>query len=606
MTVKTISELDFDNIKTSLREFLQTQDSFVDYNFEGSNMQVLLNLLAYNTYYNAFYQNMALNETFLDSAIKRGSVVSRGKELGYTPRSSIASEIHINVIAANLLPNELAPSMTLSRGTRFRGVDSNNTNSYYFVVTDSITADINNDSFTFNDVKLKEGSITGYNFQVNKTTNPKLIFEIPHDNIDTTTIRVRVQESIGSQNLETFTHADTVYEVNSTSKVYFLQENFKGKYELQFGDGILGKTLETGNIILVDYLITSGSAANGISKIIGVDPIGIVSIDRAIISVLDSSTGGSSRETTESIRLNVPAFHASQNRAVTVNDYVSFLRKNFGNLEAINAWGGEDNDPPIYGKIFISLKPYDGLFVSDFTKENVIKSLLKNSGVATISPEFVDPIFLHTATNVNIKFDSNLTINNSNTIRNLALAKIDNFFSRITKKFDQLFSTSALLQDLQEIDPAIKSIVIKLYVNHRETIIPQSSQSIAFSFNNQISPSSFSSNLITIVVNQVSYDVFIKDKSVDFKTTNGILNAVDSNGLIIIDNVGTIDYITGSVSINTMRINNTNTPDDYIIFNAFIVDDILASKNQLIIQDDILFGKYENIISGTKVTVSEL
>lgn len=605
MAVKNISELDFDNLKESFKEFLGTQEAFTDYDFEGSNMQVLLNVLAYNTYNNNFYLNMALNEAFLDSAVKRGSIVSRAKELGYTPRSTISSEIHATIVATNLLPDELVPSMTLARGTRFRGIDANNTNSYYFIVTEPVTAEIQNNSFTYPNVTLKEGVILGYSFTVDKVANPNLIFEIPHDNVDITTIRVRVQESIGSQVVRTYDLASNVYDVTADSLVYYIQENYRGKYEIQFGDGVLGQSLETGNIILIDYVSSSGSIANGISKLIGVDPIGLVSVDRSIITVLDSSSGGSSKETPESIRLNASQMHSTQNRAVTIPDYVAFLRKNFGNLEAINAWGGEDNDPPIYGKVFISLKPYDGLFVSDFAKQNIIKELLKNSGMATVTPEFVDPTFLHIASNVTIKFDSTKTNNSSNSIKNLALIRIDNFFSSITRKFNQTFSVSNFIKDIQAIDSSINSITAKLYVNHRETIIPQSTQGISFTLNNNITPSSFTSNLITISLNQVNYNVFVKDKPTDFKSTQGILTVIDENRLTVIDNAGTINYNSGIISINPIRIISSNSPNDQIIFNALLTGDIFSSKNQLIIQDDVLFGKYENVISGTRVSVSE-
>lgn len=606
MAAKIISELDFDTIKSSFKEYLSSQEEFSDYNFEGSNFSVLLNILAYNTHYEGFYQNMALNEAFLDSAVKRSSVVSRGKELGYVPRSNRSSEVGINIVAANLLPDEFLPSMTLARGTRFRGVDSSNTNSFYFVVTESITADIDNDSFTFNEVKLKEGTLLYYNFNVDKSSNPNLIFQIPHDNVDTTTIRVRVQESSGSQLVSTYKLAETVYEISGDSLVYFLQENYRGKYEIQFGDGVLGKTLETGNIVLVDYLSTNGAAANGLARVIGIDNIGMVSVDRAIISVIAPSSGGATRESSESIRLNVPAFHATQNRAVSVEDYIAFLRKNFGDLEAINVWGGEDNEPPQYGKVFLSLKPVDGLFISDFSKKNIIKSLLKNSGVVSITPEFVDPSFLYVALEMLIKFDETKTTNSSATLKNLAMVKIDNYFSLLIRKFNQLFTRSNLLKEIQSIDSAIESIVIDIYVSHKATVIEQSSQGIEFTYNNKIIPSSFSSNKISIEINQIAYDVYIKDKSYDFKSANGVLCIVDTNAAVLVPDAGTIDYVTGKVVLDTMKILSTNTDDSYIIFNAKIVDDISASKNQLIIKDDILFGKYEKINTGTRIIVSEV
>lgn len=606
MTAKNISQIDFDTLKDSFKNFLKTQDQFSDYNFEGSNFNVLLNLLAYNTYYNAFYQNMAISEVFLDSAVKRGSIVSRAKELGYRPRSTTASEIDVNLVTSNLLPNEIAPSMTLSRGTRFRGIDATNSQSYYFVVTESISANINNNSFTFSNVKLKEGTLLTYNFQVNTTDNPNLIFEIPHDNVDTTTLRVRVQESIGSQNIETYVIADNVYDIDGNSKVYFLQENYRGKFELQFGDGVLGKTLVTGNIILVDYIVTNGAAANGINRLIGVDPVGLVSIDRIIISILNNSTGGADKETNESIRLNSPIYHIAKGRATTSNDYTAFLKNKFSFIEAINTWGGEDNDPPLYGKICICIKPYDGLFLSDYLKFKIISPELKKSAVVSIIPEFVDPEFKYVSVITDILYDETKTINSGNTIKNLALTKIDNYFAKVSKKFNQKFSKSSLLKDLLTIDDSIESINTELYITIKKLIIPGATQGIEFTFNNEIVPYSFSSNLLQIEVNQVAYNVFIKDKSTNYKTENGILNIVDSANKIIVDNIGTINYLTGNVVINNTLYLNTNTADNNILFGAKSVNDIDINNNQLIIKDETLYGKYDGIISGIKVSVSQV
>lgn len=606
MTSKDVSELDFDSIKDSFITYLKSQEEFSDFNYEGSNISVLMNLLAYNTYYNAVYNNMTLNETFTDSAAKRSSIVSRGKEIGYTPRSMRAAEMGINIVATNLIPEELAPSMTLVRGTRFRGIDANNANSYYFIVSESITANINNDSFTYSNVVLKEGAFVNFNYVVNKINNPSLLFEIPHENVDTSTLRVRVQDSSSSQIINTYTLAEHVFEADGESLIFFLQENYKGRYEIQFGDGVLGKTLTDGNIVLMDYIVTSGSLANGLSKVIAVDPIGIVPTDRCIITVQSNSSGGSAKEATEALRLNIPYWRSTNNRAVTTEDYIAFLRKEFQFIEAINVWGGEDNDPPIYGKVFLSLKPYDGLFIADFIKQNIIKSLLKNSGVATVSPEFVEPSYLFVSYLIDIKYDQSKTSNSSSEIKVLTAAKVDNYFGRIVKKFNQLFTRSNLLKEILTVDKSIESVILNIYISHRETVIPTTSQGITFSFNNQLTPSSFFSNKITIVLNQVVYDVFIKDKSTDFKSATGILIAVDVHGAIVIDNLGTIDYLTGKVIINVIEIQSTNTPNDYIIFNVKVPENINSIRNQLIVKDDILFGKYENIVSGSKITISEL
>ena len=381
MSQSRITELDFDSIKENLKTFLKSQDEFDSYNFEGSGLNVLMNLLAYNTHYNAYLANMVHNEAFLDSAVKRSSVVSRAKMLSYLPRSIKSAKAYVDIIASN--PPGLPTYLTLDKYTQFSG-DVNGT-TFSFINLNPITITPINGVYAFRNVELVEG-YSYVNTFTSVNPGPQEKFEIPNVNIDTDTLRVTVQNSTSDSTTVVYTLAEDITTVGSTSTVYYLEENYKGKYEIFFGDGILGNKLSAGNIIRVEYVITNGPAANIASNINQTFTLNTPATQLGVVSVttLQNSIGGAEAETIENIKFNAPRNFISQGRAVTAEDYNSILRTIGGNIESVATWGGEESTPPQYGKVFISLKPYTGYQITNTQKEVIKREILRQRNIVSI------------------------------------------------------------------------------------------------------------------------------------------------------------------------------------------------------------------------------
>ena len=434
MTQSRITELDYDSIKENLKTFLKSQSEFDSYNFEGSGLTVLMNLLAYNTHYNAYLANMVHNEAFLDSAVKRSSVVSRAKMLSYLPRSSRAAKAVVNLISVN--PPGSPTFLTLDRNTRFTG--SVNGTDFSFVNIDAVTITPLNGVYRFNNVTLVEGYPYTNTFTV-VNPGPHEKFELPNDNIDTTTIRVTVQNSSSDSTTTVYTLAEDITTIGADSAVYYIEENYKGKYEIFFGDGILGKKLSAGNIIRVEYIITNGPAANIASNInqtfsltTNAPQLGIVSI-----TTVQNSTGGAEPEGINDIKFNAPRSFIAQGRAVTSNDYTALLQSLGGNIESVTSWGGESSTPPQYGKVFISLKPFDGYQITNTQKETIKREILQKRNIVSIIPEFVDPDYIYVTISTNVRYNTKNTTKSSSQIEILVREAVRQYFSQELQKFDR-------------------------------------------------------------------------------------------------------------------------------------------------------------------------
>jgi hypothetical protein len=390
MSQLRIAELDFDQIKSNLKTFLTAQTSFTDYDFEGSNLSSLLDVLAYNTHYNAYLANMVLNEMFLDSAIKRSSAVSIAKHLGYTPTSARGAVADIDVVVTS--PTGLPTSLTMDRYTQFTTVIDGTT--YTFATTEDMTSLRSGLTYTFNDVSVVEGTIQNFNYIVSDNST-EIKYVLPSASIDTTTLQVSVQTSPSDLTSTVYTLATDITGLDGTSKIFFLEQNSQERYEINFGDGIIGKQLTKGNIVKLQFIVTSGAVANvsgtTVQSFSALSSIG--GSTSVAVTVNSNSTGGADEETITSIKYNAPKVNATGNRLVTASDYEALLSARYPNFESISVWGGEDNDPPIYGKVIISIKPFNGLTVSDTTKNNIILDTLRSKKALAIQPEFVDPTF---------------------------------------------------------------------------------------------------------------------------------------------------------------------------------------------------------------------
>ena len=440
-----ITELDFDTIKTNLKSFLKQQTEFQDYDFEGSGLNVLVNLLAYNTHYNAYYLNMVANESFLDTALLRDSVVSHAKTLGYIPHSKTASTAVINLTIDS--GNSTLNTLTIPKGYVFNS-DLMDKRIFNFVVMDENTVTKSNTSYHFENLNIKEGELTTYTYTYDETSNPKSVFLLPDADIDTATITVIVKPSASNTTTTVYNKVTDILDVTAASEVFYLQESKGGKYQIYFGDGTVGKKLDDGSVVAVTYLLTNGDLANKATGFAQTAAIGGYST--STIEVLSVAAGGSDRETVEEIKTASPLQFATQNRLVTTKDYESYIKKNYPNIDSLSVWGGEDEIPPVYGKVFISIKPFEGYEISSSVKKKITDEILSDKKIMSIIPEFITPEYIHISIDTTVRYDKNISTLNSVDIRNSIDETIRNYFSQNLQKFDSDFVFSKLSKLIDE------------------------------------------------------------------------------------------------------------------------------------------------------------
>ena len=434
-----ISDLDFDQIKTNLKAYLKQQSQFQDYDFDGAGLNILLDILAYNTHYNSYYLNMVANEAFLDTALLRDSVVSHAKTLGYIPFSVTAPRaiVDVTVNSGTTTPETL----TIPKGFTFSSnlIDSL---SYNFVVLEESTVTKSNTSFFFEDLEIYEGSLVTYVFNYTENSNPKSIFVLPDNNIDTTTISVSVSPNVGNTSTQVYNQVTDILDITSTSEAYFLQESKNGNYEIYFGDGVVGKALNDGAVVTVTYLVTNGVAANQTDGFIAAAPIGAYS--DIVIDVVDVASGGATRETVDSIKYSAAAQYATQNRLVTTSDYESYIKSKYPSIDSLSVWGGEDETPKVFGKVYISLKPKTNYFISETEKQRIIDEIINPKAIVSVNAEIRDPEFLYLIVESIVQYDPKKTSLDEGTIRNNIRQAILDFRDTNLNKFAGTFVLSKL------------------------------------------------------------------------------------------------------------------------------------------------------------------
>jgi hypothetical protein len=404
-----VTELDFDTIKANLKTFLKQQTEFQDYDFDGAGLSVLLDILAYNTHYNAYYLNMVANESFLDTALLRDSVVSHAKTLGYVPYSARSPVAIIDfTIESN---NTTAGTCTLPQGFSFLSsqIDSK---AYNFVVLQDTTVTKSNTKYIFEDLQIYEGQLITYSFTYDKSSNPKSLFQLPDPNIDTTTLRISVTPNSANSATRVYQKVTDVLEINSNSEVYYLQEGRGGLFQIYFGNGVVGKSLPDGAIVSATYLVTSATEANKANTFIATssvtDSIG-TSLTNFTITPQSLASGGAERESVDSIKFSSAARFSTQNRLVTNKDYATYILNSYPNIDSISVWGGEDNDPPVYGKIFVSLKPRENYYISEAEKQRIIAEIINPKSIISVSAEIIDPTFLYFVIEIDVRYDPKKT-----------------------------------------------------------------------------------------------------------------------------------------------------------------------------------------------------
>ena len=579
-----ISELDFDGIKENLKTFLSQQDEFRDYDFEGSGMSVLLDTLAYNTHYLGYNANMLANEMFLDSADLRASVVSKAKQVGYTPTSSSASKAVIDVT----VNNASGASLTMTRGTSFTTA-VNGTN-YSFVNNADISITPIDGVYKFSNVDISEGTYLNFKYTVNSSDTDQR-FIIPNDNVDTNTLTIKVQESSSDSTTNTYTLATGIIGLESTSKVFFLQEVEGGRYEVYFGDNVLGKSVADGNIVIMDYINTNRAEANGASSFTLGGTIG--GFSSATITTISNASEGSDPESISSIKYNAPREYTAQDRAVTADDYKVLVKGLYANAKSVQVYGGEDAAIPDYGKVYISINSKSGSTLTETTKASIVNSL-KQYAVASIRPVIIDPETTFITLNTSFKYNSGATTKDVSTLKTNILAAITTYGNDTLENFVGVFRHSRLTESINDADSSILSNIttVKLY----KFITPTLNEGLKYtlSFNNAFyNPHSGHNSTGGGVVSSTGFKIN------DDSSTNEHFLDDDGAGIIRVyylsgttriytsSTFGTIDYTTGEIILTSAHITSISNVDGAVstrirIFAIPSSNDVVPVRNQVL------------------------
>ena len=586
-----VSDLDFDTIKSNLKAFLQDQPEFSDYNFEGSGFAVLLDTLAYNTHYLGFNANMVANEMYLDSADVRKNVVSLAKMLGYTPSSAKSPTAVVDVT----LNNATGSSVTMDKGTSFSATINNT--EYNFVTNEDIAMSPADGVYKFSNVTLYEGTLVNFKYTVDSTDVDQR-FIIPNVNADTSTLKVTIQTSISDTTQEVYTLATGLKSLNNTSKAYFLSETDTGKFEVYFGDGILGKKLADGNIVILEYIVSNLEDANGTTNFVAKGSVGGFS-DVTVVTK-SAAQGGSTPETKESIRFNAPLQYTSQDRAVTTTDYETLVKSIYPNATSISAWGGEDDETPIYGVVKIAVKGQSGVPLTNATKLDIVTKL-KSYNVASVRPEIVDPIITSVILVVNAKYDKKSTAKTAETLKSEIVDAISDYNTNTLTAFDGVFRYSKLMGIIDNVDNSILSNITTVKV--RKTFTPTLSSSTKYDiyFRNAIyNPHSGHESVLSSTGFKISgnnNEMFLDD---DGQGNVRLYYLV--SGIKTVQNAtqGTIDYETGQITLNSLDIASISNIRGSISDKVEIT--VSPSSNDVVpVRDQILEIDIENSI----VNVSE-
>ena len=516
-TSMRIAELDFDSIKNNLKVYLRSQSEFQDFDFEGSGMSVLLDLLAYNTHYMGYYLNMVGNEAFLDTAQLRESMVSIGKLLNYVPRSSqgAATKINITVTPAPGSEDTSAQALTLDKYTRLLGRDVNGVN-YPFVTLYSNTVSKVGGSFSYANVNIKQGEVVTRQY-VMDAQNSRRRFKLPSANVDTSSLLVSVQESSTNTFTTVYNQYDDITLVRGNTAAYFIEEDTDLNYVVQFGDNIIGKSPKIGSVVNITYLDNVGAAANAINAFSFIDRIGNKYSSNVSVTPLSPSYGAMTKETVEEIRFRAPYHYTVQNRAVTKNDYESIITRDFQYIDAVSCWGGEDNDPVVYGKVYLSLKPKTNYILTTLQKEQIKENLIRTRNVMTIIPEIVDPDYEYITMTGKVTYNPSKTSRTSEEILTLVKAAVSDYNSKELKRFDSIFRKSKLQSYIESAERSITGSDIQVYLQKRQILNLGVKENLRIKFNVPLRKGDYISKLYTFPeakvfdLTNILRDVFIEE-----------------------------------------------------------------------------------------------
>ena len=602
-----ITQLDFDNIKSNLKTYLKGQSEFTDYDFEGSGMTVLLDTLAYNTHYNAFMANMAANEMFLDTAVKRNSVTSHAKALGYTPTSAKAAVAYVDVTVNDANTASITMPAGYAFSTTINGIV------YQFVNTTARTLQPTDGIYVYSNIPIYEGTWVTTNYTVDVSDADQL-FILNNDNVDISTLLVQIQTSDSDTTLTTFTKANNLIEVTSTSNVYFVQETLEGEWEVYFGDGVLGTALVDGNIVQLSYVVTNGTAANGAQTFTaGTSISGFSNIN---VGLQTAAADGAIPEEIETIKYNAPFSYAAQNRTVTASDYKAIVPQLYSNVKAIAVWGGEYNSPAVYGKVYISILPKTGTVLTTATKASIV-SLLQDYNVVSVTPEVIDLEITKVVPTVNFKYDQNATAKTTESLASLITTAISNYSSSTLEKFESVFRYSVFTTLIDEVDSAVLNNItdIKISKTFKPTLASALKYTINFS-NKLYHPYTgyaadttgttaggiLSSTGFTITGDTNTY--YLEDDGA------GVVNAYYISGAskvyLTSGSVGTIDYTTGDIVLTKINVGTVGQVDGIDSTSIRLTvkpasNDVVPVRNQILQIDTTnlsVVGTVDTIAAG--------
>jgi len=578
MNIKNVTELDFDQIKLNLKAFLSSQDKFSDYDFDGSGIGILLDILAYNTQYNALLAHMNINEAFLDTAQLRANVVSHAKSLGYTPRSARTADAYLTVVITGNGNSTDPAQLQIPRGTVFQGLVGSK--QYSFVTNEAFTALKDFESkYTF-DVIAKQGEIKSYSYRVNSNI-PNQKFVIPDLNIDTTTLIVQVRPSLTSTEYQLYDNYTNIITLEPETKAYFLQENYNGNYEIYFGDGNLSFKPGNGQIVDLAFISTDGDEANGAANFSINSTIGgysNISVTRA--TGFSRTSSGTEKETTESIRFNAPKVFSAQNRAVTAEDYKILLQNEFDFIQDINVWGGDVYVPPQYGKVLLSVKPYDTDYISE-TNKQILTQFLQSKNVGSITAEVLNPDYTYITMDVFFKYNPNQTSKTLQQLEDDVRQSIIDYDSQTLNKFDGVLRYSKLLRAIDNTDQGVMNSFARLKMHKHVAPITNIESTYEMTFASPIYITA--TDDYTISSNSFTYKSVTCDL-IDIPDPNDYPNRIVqirnvNSGAITNPAAGYIYPLDGKVVLDKITIQSS---DVLLIFVTPNSNDIAPKYNQII------------------------
>lgn len=578
-TALIVSGLDFDSIRSNLRSFIASKPDFADFDFNDSAIGTLLDLLAYNTYYTSYYVNMAVNESFLDSAIIRDSVVSRAKMLGYIPRSVQGPTANVKISFTNAVKSATKTTITIPKNTQFTA--SINGVSYRFVTPQSYLVEANNTNGFARYIDIVEGTpVTDLYTYTTAATD----FVLPNDNVDTRSISVTVTSG---GNTQTYSLASDINAINSSSKIFFVEPDKDERYKVVFGDNVLGVRPNYNSTVAISYRISNGTRANGANNFSSAGTIGGESV--YTLRTESRATGGTDLESISSIKYNAPRSYETQNRAVTIKDYERIILRDNGDVSAVTVWGGEDNDPPIYGKVFASVKPVSGITFSS-TRKSQIRNALKQYSVVSIDTELVDPTYLYIVPNITVRYDPTSTSSSASQIASSVASRVVSYETNVLNTFDGKFRYSKFLQYLELANPAIvgSSATIDLQLRFVPSTTRKNNYTFKFNrvlekYNREISGIG---NLYSNKFLYKGFDSYLDDidgnvRAYYVENINGVAVRTYSDTA-----VGTVNYTTGSVSLNEFQPSSFAT--DYLSISVKPLDpNIEPVRNQILLLSDV-------------------